>query len=198
MGGGGIIILHYSGYNIYCTQTFPHQRERTQKNHKLLSKLYCRTSKGIEVNWHTYLKNDSCSTKHEQPNMLGKQELRLPFVPSLLLEPPTDQKSLPPRRATPIFTPRRDGTWKMAKRLPCSASKSRGMLRRNLFGSAKSSFQSSSGGFRLKMILGILQKNSLYFSMFKKGDPAFSTETCHVFYLVLGSFNSKLHSPHYQ
>lgn len=128
-----------------------------QKNHKLLSKLYCRPSKGIEVNWHTYLKNDNCSTKHEQPNMLGEQELRLPFVPSLLLEPPTDQKSLSPRRAIPIFPPRRDGTWKMAKRLPCSASKSRGMLRRNLFGSAKSSFQSS-WDFSMKRILGILQK----------------------------------------
>lgn len=71
--GGGVNYPTLIRIQHYCTQIFHNQKERTQKNLKLLSKLYCRPLKGIEVNWHTY---------REKRQLLNKTWTSRPF-PSL-------------------------------------------------------------------------------------------------------------------
>ena len=86
--GGGVNYPTLIRIQHYCTQIFHNQKERTQKNLNLLSKLYCRPLKGIEVNWHTYREKrqllNKTWTSRPFPSLENKNS-GFPFVPSLLL-----------------------------------------------------------------------------------------------------------------
>lgn len=146
-----------------------------QKNHKLLSKLYYHQKVLRSIGTPTW-KTTAAQQKTNNQTCLENNKLRLPFVPSLLLEPPTDQKIASTEKGNTDFSPQTRWHLENGETLAMFRFKESWHAAAQSLWIGKE-FVPIILGFFDEKDPGHFSKSSLYFFMFKKGDPAFSTST---------------------